>query len=43
MIIDTLGVFYRLRILDYYSDKKKRDWVYDKDLDMKINTGRLDE
>jgi len=39
MIKDTLAVFYRLRILDYYSDNKKRKWVYDKELDMKINTG----
>ena len=39
MIMDTLAVFYRLRILDYYSDNKKRKWVYDKELDMKINTG----
>jgi len=39
MITDTLAVFYRLRILHYYSDKKKRLWVYDKDLDMRVNTG----
>lgn len=41
MIIDTFGVFYRLKILHYYDDKKKRLWVYDKDLDMRINTGEL--
>ncbi len=39
MIRDTLAVFYRLRVLKYYSDDKKRKWLYDKDLDMKINTG----
>jgi len=39
MIRDTLAVFYRLRILKYYDDSKKRKWIYDKDLDMKINTG----
>lgn len=39
MIRDTLAVFYRLRILKYYDDSKKRKWVYDKDLDMKVNTG----
>jgi len=39
MIKDTLAVFYRLRILNYYSDRKKRKWEYDKELDMKINTG----
>jgi glycosyltransferase involved in cell wall biosynthesis len=41
MVKDTLAVFYRLRILNYYSDKKKRSWVYDKDLDMRINTGEF--
>ena len=39
MIWDTLAVFYRLRILNYYSDGKKRKWIYDKELDMRINTG----
>lgn len=39
MIRDTLAVFYRLRILKYYDDSKKRKWIYDKDLDMKVNTG----
>jgi len=39
MIMDTLAVFYRLRILKYYDNSKKRKWIYDKDLDMKINTG----
>jgi len=39
IIQDTLGVYYRLRILNYYSDKKKRKWIYDKELAMKINTG----
>lgn len=39
IILDTLAVFYRLRILRYYSDVSKRRWVYDKELDMKINTG----
>jgi len=43
MIRDTLAVFYRLRILKYYDDSKKRKWVYDKDLDMRINTGYLSE
>lgn len=39
MIRDTLAVFYRLRILKYYDDDKKRKWRYDKDLDMRVNTG----
>jgi glycosyltransferase involved in cell wall biosynthesis len=37
--IDTLAVFYRLRILHYYDDKNKRKWVYNPDLEMRINTG----
>lgn len=39
MLKDTLAVFYRLRILRYYDTKNKRKWIYDKDLDMKINIG----
>ena len=41
MIIDTLAVFYRLRILKYYDDSSKRMWVYDKDLEMRVNTGEV--
>jgi glycosyltransferase involved in cell wall biosynthesis len=41
MLVDTLAVFYRLRILAYYSDNSKRKWVYDKDLEMRVNTGEL--
>lgn len=37
--IDTLAIFYRLRIRKYYDDRNKRKWVYDKQLDMRINTG----
>lgn len=37
--IDALAVFYRLRILHYYDDKNKRKWVYDPDLEMRVNTG----
>lgn len=39
MIIDTLAVFYRLRILGYYSDKNERKWVYDPELNFKVNVG----
>jgi len=38
-LIDTLAVIYRLRILRYYDDKNHRRWVYDKELDMRINVG----
>lgn len=34
---DTLGIIYRLRFLHYYDDNNKRKWVYDKDLEMKVN------
>mgnify|MGYP000852718486 CR=1 FL=1 len=39
ILLETIAIFYRLRILQYYSDKKKRKWFYDKELDMNINTG----
>ncbi|HOY61076.1 MAG TPA: glycosyltransferase [Candidatus Woesebacteria bacterium] len=39
-LIDALAVFYRLKILHYYDDKNKRKWIYDADLEMKINTGQ---
>lgn len=41
MILDTLAVFYRLKILKYYEDGSKRVWFYDKDLEMRVNTGEL--
>lgn len=41
MLIDTLAVFYRLKILKYYADESKRKWVYDKDLEMRVNTGEM--
>jgi len=36
---DALAVFYRLRILHFYDDKSNRKWIYDKNLQMRINTG----
>lgn len=36
---DALAVFYRLRILHYYDDKNKRKWIYNPELEMRINTG----
>lgn len=39
---DSLAVFYRLYIVHYYDDKNHRHWVYDQDLDMRINTGKYD-
>lgn len=37
---EALAVFYRLRIIRYYDDKSQRKWVYDPELDMRINTGK---
>lgn len=39
MFLDTLAVFYRMKILGYYSDENKRRWKYDKELQMRVNTG----
>jgi len=39
MLLDTLAVFYRLKILRYYDDHNKRKWSYDPDLDFKVNIG----
>jgi len=38
--IEAMSVFYRLRILNYYDDKNKRKWVYNPELEMRINTGK---
>lgn len=39
MLIDTLAVFYRLRILRYYDDLSSRKWKYDPELNFRINIG----
>lgn len=36
---DTLAVFYRLKILRYYDDHNRRKWVYDPDLNFRVNIG----
>lgn len=41
MLMDTLAVFYRMRLLKYYDDGSKRNWVYDKELEMRVNTGEM--
>jgi glycosyltransferase involved in cell wall biosynthesis len=41
MVKDTMAVFYRLHLLNYYDDKNQRKWIYDKELQMRINTGEL--
>ncbi len=37
MLLDTLSVFYRLKILHYYSDKNYRKWKFDPELNFRIN------
>lgn len=37
--IEALSVFYRLKIQRYYDDCNSRKWIFDKDLQMRINTG----
>lgn len=37
MLIDTLAVFYRLKILNYYSDENKRKWKFDPELQFRVN------
>lgn len=39
MLYDTLAVFYRMNFLKYYHDNNKRKWKYDKELQMRVNTG----
>jgi glycosyltransferase involved in cell wall biosynthesis len=41
MLVDTIAIFYRLHVLRYYDDKSKRRWKYDKELDMRVNTGEV--
>ncbi len=38
---DTLAIYYRLKLIGYYNDNNKRKWVYDPDLEMRINTGEV--
>ena len=39
MLIDTLAIFYRLKLLNYYSDRNKRKWRLDPELNFRINVG----
>lgn len=39
MLIDTLAVFYRLKIRRYYDDASKRKWRFDPELNFRINIG----
>ncbi|MGH7246090.1 MAG: glycosyltransferase [Candidatus Levyibacteriota bacterium] len=37
MLWDTLAVFYRLKILHYYSNENRRKWRYDPELNFRVN------
>lgn len=37
MLLDTLAVFYRLKILQYYADSNRMNWITDPALDSKIS------
>lgn len=39
MLLDTLAVFYRLKVLNYYSDSNKRKWRFDPELNFRVNVG----
>lgn len=39
MLIDTFAVFYRLKIMHYYSEKNKRKWRFDPELQFRVNIG----
>jgi len=39
MLIETLAVFYRLHILNYYSDTNRRKWRFDPELQFRVNVG----
>lgn len=38
-LLDTLAIFYRLKIKKYYNDGSKRKWRYDPELNLKVNIG----
>ena len=40
-VIDTIGVWYRMNILHYYSSRKNRLKVFDEDLQLNVNTGDM--
>lgn len=39
MMVDTFAIFYRLKIKGYYSDKNKRKWRFDPELQFRVNVG----
>ena len=43
MILDTLAIFYRMYILHFYDERNRQKWTFDKELQMRVNTGELRE
>ncbi len=41
ILYDTIAVFYRMHFLKYYDDENRIKWVYDKELQMRVNTGEI--
>lgn len=39
MMVDTVAVFYRLKLLGYYSDENHRKWKFDPQLNFRVNIG----
>lgn len=39
MTWDSLTVFYRLKLLQYYDDSNKKKWVFDPELQFRVNVG----
>lgn len=39
MLLDTLAVFYRLKIMRYYKDGNERKWKFDPELQFRVNIG----
>ncbi|MEK7577124.1 MAG: glycosyltransferase [Patescibacteria group bacterium] len=39
MLKDTFAVYYRLKILHYYDNANKRKWIFDPELNYKVNIG----
>lgn len=39
MMMDTLAVFYRLKVVNYYSGKNHRRWRYEPELRFRVNIG----
>lgn len=39
MFVETLAIFYRLRIVKYYADRNRRKWHFDPELNFRVNIG----